>query len=375
MGPRRLAGFAVLSAVAVSLYRGGLGDYPKDAAPAVDALAGGHVLRALTVRPQPLMGPVATVVRAPFVAIAHAFGGGELAAYRAGTIPCLVAAGLLAVWLLQVFPARRPAVGLLAVLLAVGSPAAVDALDVGHPEEVLAAALTVGAVVAAMRSRPVAAALLLGLALATKQWAVIALPPVLLAAGRPRRRVGAGAVGLALALTLPQAIADPGGFVSVSQHAATSTNDVFVQSWWYPLAHTLPGWLAQLTHPAIVLAAVPATILAHRRGIRADGVLPLLALLFLVRCVLDPVDNFYYHLPLLLTLLAWDLQMRRVLPWASLAATACLVETNSFLTGAGASVFYLAWTALLAATLVGATISRTAVARPRLGRESNAYAG
>jgi hypothetical protein len=41
-----------------------------------------------------------------------------------------------------------------------------------------------------------------------------------------------------------------------------------------------------------VLAAVPLTILASRRGVRADGVLPLLALLFLIRCVFDPVDNF-----------------------------------------------------------------------------------
>ena len=368
MASRRLSAFAVLSAVAVSLYRGQLGDYPNDAARAVDALAGGHVLRALTVRPQPLMGPVSVVLRAPFVAVAHAFGGGDLVAYRAGAIPCLVAAGLLAVWLLRVFPARRPVMGLLVVLLAVGSPAAVNALDVGHPEEVLAAALTVSAVVAAMRSRALAAALLLGLALATKQWAVIALPPAMLAVGRPKWRVAAGALGLAALLTVPQAIADPHGFASMSQHAATSTNGVFVQSWWYLVANTLPGWLAQLTHPAIVLAAIPVTILASRRGIRAEGVLPLLALLFLVRCVFDPVDNFYYHLPLLLTLLAWDLQARRTLPWASLAATACLVETNSFLTGMQASVFYFAWTALLGMTLVRTlgkrSFERFAVARP-----------
>ena len=365
MAAHRLSAFAVLSAVAVSLYRGALGDYPNDAARAVDALSGGHVLRALTVRPQPLMGPVSIMFRAPFVAAAHAFGGGDLVSYRAGAIPCLAAGGMLAVWLLRVFPARRPVIGLLAVLLAVGSPAAVNALDVGHPEEVLAAALTVAGVVAAMRSRTVAAAALLGLALATKQWAVIALPPAMLAVGRPRWRLAAGAVGLAALLTLPQAIADPHGFASVSQHAATSTNEVFVQSWCYLVARTLPGWIAQLTHPAIVLAAVPVTVLAARRGLRADGVLPLLALLFLIRCVFDPVDNFYYHLPLLLTLLAWDLQARRTLPWASLAATACLVETNSFLTGLQSSVFYFVWTALLGATLIGTMAPRAVGSRLR----------
>src|ERR1700688_3657421 len=105
--PRGLVGstaLAVLAAIGVSWYRGALGDYPHDAAAAVDALAGGHVLRALTVHPQPLMGPVAILTRAPFVAVAHALGAGGLASYRAGSIPCLVAAGLLGVVLLRGFP-------------------------------------------------------------------------------------------------------------------------------------------------------------------------------------------------------------------------------------------------------------------------------
>ena len=355
--PRGLAGLtalAVLSAIGVSWYRGGLGDYPHDAAGAVDALAGGHVLRSLTVHPQPLMGPIAILIRAPFVAAGHLFGAGSLAGYRLGAIPCLIAAGLLGVVLLRTFaPAsRRGAASIVVVLLAVASPAATSAVELGHPEEVLCAALSVLAVVAAMRSRVVATSVLLGLALATKQWAVIAVPPAVLAVPpRYRWRVAAGAAGLAALLTLPQVLADPSGFASVSQHAATATNDTFVQSWWYLVGHTLPGWLARSTHPLIVLAAFPLTVLAYRRGLRADDALPLLALLFLVRCVLDPVDNYYYHLPLLLALLAWDVKMRRQLPFASLAATLCLIVTNSFLDGMTASAFYFAWTAALAGVL------------------------
>src|SRR5205807_5716392 len=159
-----------------------------------------------------------------------------------------------------------------------------------------------------------------------------------------RRRVAAGAACLAALLTLPQVLADPGGFASVSQHAATATNDTFVQSWWYLVGHTLPGWLARSTHPLIVLAAFPLTVLAYRRGLRAEDALPLLALLFLVRCVLDPVDNYYYHLPLLMALLAWDVQTRRHLPYAALAGTVSLIVTNSFLDGTAASAFYLVWT-------------------------------
>jgi hypothetical protein len=368
--PRGLAGLtalAVLSAIGVSWYRGGLGDYPHDAAGAVDALAGGHVLRSLTVHPQPLMGPIAILTRAPFVAAGHLFGVGSLASYRLGAIPCLIAAGLLGVVLLRTFaPAsRRGAASIVVVLLAVASPAATSAVELGHPEEVLCAALSVLAVVAAMRSRVVATAVLLGLALATKQWAVIAVPPAVLAvAPRYRWRVAAGAAGLAALLTLPQVLADPSGFASVSQHAATATNDTFVQSWWYLVGHTLPGWLARSTHPLIVLAAFPLTVLAYRRGLRADDALPLLALLFLVRCVLDPVDNYYYHLPLLLALLAWDVKMRRQLPFASLAATLCLIVTNSFLDGMTASAFYFAWTAALAGVLCGVLRRATSADRP-----------
>src|SRR5947209_10731263 len=355
--PHGLAGLtalAVLSAIGVSWYRGGLGDYPHDAAGAVDALAGGHVLRSLTVHPQPLMGPIAILARAPFVGAGHLVGAGSLAGYRLGAIPCLVAAGLLGVVLLRTFApsSRRGAVSLLVVLLAVASPAATSAVELGHPEEVLCAALSVLGVVAAMRSRVGATAVLLGLALATKQWAVIAVPPAVLAvAPRYRWGVAAGAAGLAALLTLPQVLADPSGFASVSQHAATATNDTFVQSWWYLVGHTLPGWLAQSTHPLIVLAAFPLTVVAYRRGLRADHALPLLALLFLVRCVLDPVDNYYYHLPLLLALLAWDVKARRQLPFAALAATLCLIVTNSFLDGTAASAFYFAWTAALAVVL------------------------
>lgn len=362
-----LTAFAVLSAIGVSWYRGEVGDYPHDAAAAVDALAGGHVLRALTVHPQPLMGPIAILARAPFVAVAHWAGAGSLASYRAGAIPCLIAAGLLGVVLLRAFPApsRRWPAAILVLLLAVASPAATNAVSLGHPEEVLCAALSVLAVVAAMRNRWVAAAALLGLALATKQWAIIALPPTALAVGRPSRwRVVGVSVGLATLLTLPQMLADPGGFASVSQHAATATNDTFVQSWWYLLGHTLPGWLARSTHPAIVLAAVPLTVIAYRRGLRAEDALPLLALLFLVRCVFDPVDNYYYHLPLLMALLAWDVKMQHRLPFTTLAASVCLIVTNSFLAGTAASAFYLVWTAALAVSLV-AVLRRLTVADSR----------
>src|SRR4029077_4888166 len=45
-------------------------------------------------------------------------------------------------------------------------------------------------------------------------------------------------------------------------------------------------------------------------------------LLALLRCVLDPVDNLYYHLPLLLALLGWDALAARGLPLRGLVGAA-----------------------------------------------------
>jgi uncharacterized membrane protein len=57
----------------------------------------------------------------------------------------------------------------------------VAAVRLGHPEA-LTAALCVLAVVLARRDHWVVAAVVLGLAIATKQWAVVAIVPALLAA-------------------------------------------------------------------------------------------------------------------------------------------------------------------------------------------------
>ena len=97
------------------------------------------------------------------------------------------------------------------------------------------------------------------------------------------------------------------------------------QSWWYILDRDLPAWLPQYTKPAVVLSAIPLTLLVvYRRGLSARCALPLLALLFLLRCVFDTQTNAYYHVPLLLTLLAWDMQMRRLLPYATLTVVGLL---------------------------------------------------
>src|SRR5581483_5454923 len=137
----------------VSVLRSsGLGDYPQDAGPALSALAHGHAGRAIEL--QPLMGS-------------------------------------------------------LSLLLPVFNPATSGALGAGHPEEILCGALCVAAVVLASRNRPLAGALALGLALATKQWALVAAAPFLVALPRARARAAVVAAGVATLLTLPLALGDP----------------------------------------------------------------------------------------------------------------------------------------------------------------------
>ena len=58
-----------------------------------------------------------------------------------------------------------------------------------------------------------------------------------------------------------------------------------------------------------------------------DDVLALLALLFLLRCLLDPVDNAYYHVPFLLALVAWEGLTRRGPPVVSLLSSAAIYYT------------------------------------------------
>ena len=71
--------------------------------------------------------------------------------------------------------------------LCVANPLTIRALEIGHPEELLCAAFAIGAVLAAVDGRTLLAAVLLGLAIATKSWAVLAIGPGAARAARPAR--------------------------------------------------------------------------------------------------------------------------------------------------------------------------------------------
>ena len=300
----------------------------------------------------PLMGPLSALVRAPFVWLV--FHADVRTVFIVGSLPCILAVAVLVLWIKRLTAEHRRetlAAAAIATLCLVNLPT-LRALHWGHPEELLCGALVVGAAIAALRAKALAAAVLLGLALATKQWALLALPPVLLAAPAQRGRIALVSVAVAAALYAPFALASPDRFAEVlhgagnpqamgqadglTEKSDASETRITAANVWWPLAEkrdevrggkqvtsaVVPHWVVSLSHGLIVLLAAPFAWLYRRRGPRPrEDALALLALLLLLRCALDPNDFDYYHVPLLLALGAWEgLSRPGRPPWATLAA-------------------------------------------------------
>jgi hypothetical protein len=332
------------------------------------------------------------VLRAPFASAVAALGGGELAVYRAVSIPCVLALVLLAIALVRRMDRRGRTIGgtALVVGLCVCNPITLRALEMGHPEELLCAAFAIGAVLAAIDARTVLASVLLGLAIATKQWAVLAIGPVLLAL--PERRI----LSLAIAGTTTIAVLTPlllaGSQEALVAGASQTGNVIFVpwQAWWFlgESGHVViggnglpkpdgyrvpPEWLSPLTHPLIAFLVIPLTLTwarVHRAVPRFGGeqILLLLALLFLLRCVLDPWNVVYYALPFVLALLAWEALCRPYRPpvialCASVAVWVTFEVAPDWLSPDMQCAFFLVWSLPLVAWLARESFARPTPAR------------
>lgn len=341
-----LLAFAGLAAIYVT-YRGFApqtpGDYGPEAAPAMNALLAGHVHEFFAL--QPAYGG-SLLLRAPTALLAKALGGDQLALYRAGAFPSVLACGLLGAWLAtRMRKLGQPLVAWLPVLLICAlAPLITGAILYGHPEEALGAGLCVAAVLLAAGGRPTLAGLALGLAIVTKQWGVLAVAPAMLAVPAGSGMLAARIRLLAIAAALPGALllvahletpTGAGALLGGAQQAG------FAHAFdlWWPLAHasrhlaagTPPSWIIDWNPPAliaghahelIVALSLPlAAIVVRRSGWHPplETCLALLALLFLLRCLLDPQDLFYYHLPLVIALVAWEGYARRRTPWLSVS--------------------------------------------------------
>jgi hypothetical protein len=328
-----------------------LGD---NAGPAIDALVHGHLTAMVSV--QPLMGLVSVVWRVPFVALAGLLGGGDRLIYALGCAVCLLPAAGLIAWLVRRADSltQLAGVGLAAALIVVG-PATLQAARVGHPEEVLVIVLATGAVVSASAERRGWAAVLLGLAVGTKQWALLATPCVLLALPDGRTAVAAKAALVAG----PATVALPLLSLAAFARADASVGGLRIADpfslWWlasprrYPgaadfHAHVLPLSLTRSEAAALALGLAAAAIYAYgrragvRRAPRVDG-LALLALLGLLRCITDPDPLTYNFVALVIPLAVWEAGALKRLPilTALTCGTLALLPTggNAYVAGGG----------------------------------------
>jgi hypothetical protein len=363
-------------------------DYFHDASFPIDALVRGD-LPAFAQNPA-LMGDFSVYLRAPFVWLV--FEQQLTVVYLVGALPCLAAALALGMYLRRsMLTLGAPvAAALLVAVLAMVNPGILRSLHWGHPEEFLAGALCVGAIIAAARSRSLLAGLLLGLAVATKQWAVIAIIPTLLAATEHRFRLGALAAAIAIVIALPAMLLKPDAVIATHTAVASAQPVVGPPNVWWPIstprtaaereggapgfAAVIPTWLGTITHPLIVLLAIPLGWLfwRRRRTFGPHDALGLFALLMLLRCLLDPWNNDYYHAPFLLSLLAWEALGRdgwpRLTLFASVALALTFPATLDSMSAMSAEslrycVTYLAW----AVPLTG-WIALALFAPPRLER-------
>jgi hypothetical protein len=373
------------------------GDYRVDAKGPIDALARGD-LHAFFAG-QPLMGSFSLIVRAPFVALAHALGGGDALAYTLGSFACVLALAALAAWLVHEMGAMpRPFIARAAIVaLFMLNPLTTNALMWGHAEELLAVALAVAAVIAASRDAATLSGIALGLALATKQWTLVAVVPVLLAAPRRRLRIALGAAGLLGALTLPGALINTHAFVATGKGIASVNSWVSPLNIWWLFSHshvrtvfdgvaahsivryTLSPSLNLIPHALIVAIGVPigAALWLRQRTVSLDRALALLALLLLARCVLDPWDNTYYNLAFLVALYAYDAFATRGLPFVSILATVLVWATFKHVSPLGddalLNAIYLGWTLPFGAWLLarafgarGLSLASPSPPQPRL---------
>jgi hypothetical protein len=372
-----------------------------NAGPAINALIHGHL--GAMVSNQPLMGLTSILLRAPFVKVATVLGAGDFTVYAVGALVCLIPAALLAAWIVA-----RPALsrgarvaGVLAAALIVAGPGTIDSIRLGHPEEVLATVLATMAVLAAMRGRCGLAAVLLGVAIGAKQWAVLAAIPVLLAVDDHRVATALKAAAIALLLTALLPLADPSAFSRAdSIVGGLSFSDPF--SIWWPLgsplhagvtAHSLPLGITRSVASAAACLAGLGALLAYgrrhgRRG-RYDA-LALLSLVGLLRCIADPDPLQYNFVALLIPLATWEAVTLARLPVVSLLAVAAvaLLGTGSVAMSAGTAfalgsgvvnVLSLAWTLGLGCYLgrhaVGASRDRAPKKRPLLGLKTAGAGG
>jgi hypothetical protein len=123
-------------------------------------------------------------------------------------------------------------------------------------------------------------------------------------------------------------------------------------------------------HLGVIAAALLLCLLyARRRGHgNPEDVLQLVALLFLARCMLDPLAFSYHHLPFLVALISYEALRRRV-PVLSAYSIGALLLLNEVIVPSRdpqlINAVYLAWTIPVAGAMAISLFGRVA-SRPHV---------
>lgn len=374
-------GVLVLCAAVYGAWRGfgaqTMGDFPQHYAPAMNALLAGHV-RGFFAH-LPLDGASGwLVLSAPAALVGKLLIGGQLAIFRFAALACLLSGAALGLYLAAQMRAqgRAPLARAAVIGLCVLSPTVLDAILYGHPEEGLGATLCIGAVLLAGARRPGLAGVALGLALINKPWALLAIPPVLLAAREGRVQIAVLAGTIAAAWTGAAYLASSANFTR-ELHAANFPLVAHPPELWWPFAHLRsaagvtpayypPRLINDHARELVLLLAVPLSLpLARQRGRTIEQCLALLALLLLVRCLLDPTNHIYYQVPFVIALTAWEARTRSAPVLALLTTAGVWLSFHTVAGLASLDVQFLAYmAAVLPALVVLARAAFGVVGRP-----------
>ena len=318
---------ALLSVVVFSVTTSG--DYGAmqavsgdNAAPGIEALLHGNVAGYFT--HQPLMGLTTILWRLPFAALAQALGGDDLLVYRLGAIACMLPFALGAGWLLakaSVLPKARLVTVVTVGLVAV-SPLMRNTLLMGHPEDVAAAALAVASVAFAMKGHAGWSAIALGLAIGAKEWALIAVLPVMVALPGRRLRVGILAAAITAILVGLPWLADPAAVSRAMNAQRTHYLGPLNPLWpsgipvrmlgggYLDTARLIPWGLGRTGAAALIVAVAALLGGVWYAGLRRRRLklspLCLLALLAVLRCICDTAGQEYYWLAPLIAVAGWE---------------------------------------------------------------------
>jgi hypothetical protein len=203
-----------------------------------------------------------------------------------------------------------------------------------HIDDVLALLLVVAAVLAAVNRMDLLAAVLLGLSVAAKPWAIPFLALLLAVPARHRGRAAAVALGVVAAGWLPFLVADPRSALA-SRFAIPSAAGSGLRTLGVNAAVT-PVW----DRPLQMALGLVLAVVAVRRGRWPAVVLVVVC----VRIALDPGTYSYYTGGIVVGALLWDLVgVRRLVPAWTLAAALALFAARWLPVGAPA----LGWVRML----------------------------